>query len=60
LRIKPDYAEAHYDLGVAFEQEGRIQEAVGHFEQALRIKPDYAEAQNRLARLRERGASGQR
>jgi tetratricopeptide (TPR) repeat protein len=60
LRLKPDYAEAHYDLGVAFEQEGRIQEAVGHFEQALRIKPDYAEAQNRLARLRERGASGQR
>ena len=52
LRIKPDYAEAHYNLGVALEQAGRVQEAIGHYEQALRIKPDFAEAQNKLARLR--------
>jgi tetratricopeptide (TPR) repeat protein len=31
---------------------GRIEAAIGHYEQALRIKPDYAEARNGLARLR--------
>ena len=52
LRIRPDFAEAHYNLGVALERVGRPQEAIGHYEQALRIKPDYAEARNSLAQLR--------
>ena len=30
-------------------EQGRLQEAVGHYEQALRITPEYAEAQNNLA-----------
>ena len=56
LRIKPDYAEAHYNLGIALEQAGRVQEAIGHYEQALRIKPDFAER----IRLGDRsGADGQ-
>ena len=54
LRIKPDYAEAHYNLGVALAQAGRIPEAIEHLQQALRIKPDYAQAQNALARLQAR------
>ncbi|MGD0651502.1 MAG: tetratricopeptide repeat protein [Verrucomicrobiia bacterium] len=33
---------AHHNLGIALGQAGRIQEAIGHWEQALRIKPDYA------------------
>jgi tetratricopeptide (TPR) repeat protein len=36
------------------EQLGRIQEAIGHYQQALRIKPDYTQAQNALARLQAR------
>ena len=44
LRINPDYAEAHNNLGLLLAQTGRIEEAIAHFEQALRIKPDYAEA----------------
>jgi tetratricopeptide (TPR) repeat protein len=54
LRIKPDYAEVHYVLGMALEQAGKIEEAIAHYEQALRIKPDLAEARNALARLRVR------
>ncbi len=42
------YAEAHNDLGNALLQVGRIQEAIGHYEQALRISPDYPEAHNDL------------
>jgi len=38
------YAEAHNFLGNALEQIGQMQEAIGHFEQAVRINPDYVEA----------------
>jgi tetratricopeptide (TPR) repeat protein len=41
-------AEAHYDIGVALQGAGQVQEAVGHYEQAVRIQPDYTEAQNNL------------
>ena len=51
LRIQPDFAQAHYYLGIALEQTGKFREAAGHYEQALRIKPDYAAARNALARL---------
>jgi len=51
LRIKPDYAEAHYNLGVALYQAGRVSEAVEQFEQVLRINPNDVEARNNLAHL---------
>ena len=54
LRIKPDYAEVHYALGMALEQAGRAPEAIGHYAQALRLKPDFAEARTALARLHAR------
>jgi tetratricopeptide (TPR) repeat protein len=43
-----NYAKTHDYLGVLLARMGRVQEAVGHFEQALRIKPDFAQAQNNL------------
>ena len=49
LRIKPDFAAAHYRLANALFQTGKPKEAISHLEQALRIKPDYAEAHNDLA-----------
>ena len=45
---RPNNPRAHYNLGVALKQSGRLQEAVGHWEQALRINPDYADAHNNL------------
>jgi Flp pilus assembly protein TadD len=39
---------AHYSLGVALKQAGRVEEAIGHYEQAQRIKFDYADAHNKL------------
>ncbi len=56
LRLKPDYAEAHNNLGAALREQGQLAEAVTQYQQALRIKPDYAEAHNNLgAALREQG-----
>jgi len=53
LQIKPDYAVAHYYLGVALwdialATQGKMDEAIGHFKRALQIYPDYAEAHNNL------------
>jgi tetratricopeptide (TPR) repeat protein len=54
VRITPDFAEAHYNLGNALAQVGRVPEALEHYEQALRINPDLAAARNALARLQAR------
>jgi tetratricopeptide (TPR) repeat protein len=51
LRVKPDLADAHYNLGVALARAGRAPEAIEHYEQALRLRPDLTAARNALARL---------
>jgi len=42
------FAEAHYSLGTALQGTGRMQEAIGQYEQALRLRPNYAVAHNNL------------
>jgi len=43
LRLQPDHAEVHNNLGVAFAQRpARLNDAIGEFETAVRLKPDYA------------------
>ena len=49
LAIKPDYAEAHNNLGNALNDLGQLDEAVKNaLSKALAIKPDYADAHNNL------------
>ncbi len=48
LAVKPDFAEAHCNLGVALAKQGRVDEAIAHFQQAIAIKPDFAEAHRNL------------
>ena len=49
LRINPDDARAHYNLGLVLERAGDAAGAIGHFEQAIRIKPDFSMAHYNLA-----------
>jgi Flp pilus assembly protein TadD len=51
LRVSPDFAEAHNNLGGALQMAGRLTEAMDQYEQALRLKPDLVSARNNLARL---------
>jgi protein O-GlcNAc transferase len=44
MRIKSNYAEAHSNLGNALTAQGKLDEAVAAYRQAIRIKPDYAKA----------------
>ena len=46
--LKPDYAEAHNNLGNALKDQGKLDEAVACYRRALELKPDYAEAHNNL------------
>ncbi len=38
----------HYHMGLALSAEGKLDEAISHYRQALEIKPDYWQAQNNL------------
>jgi len=46
LAIKPDYAEAHYNLGFSLHRLGQLDAAVRSYKKVVAIKPDYAEAHN--------------
>jgi tetratricopeptide (TPR) repeat protein len=48
IRLNPNCWMAHNNLGNALLQEGSVDEAITHFQQALQIKPDYADAHYNL------------
>ena len=41
ITIKPDYAEAHYNMGIALTDKGKLDEALEACKKAISIKPDY-------------------
>jgi len=56
LAIKPDYSEAHYNLGNTLKELGQLDAVVKHFEQALVINPTFTEAHSNLGNtLKELG-----
>ena len=44
IEIRPDYAEAHYNLANTLQRQGKIGAALRAWERAIEIKPDFAEA----------------
>ena len=52
LEIRPDFAEAHYNLGTPWPRRGQVDEAIAHYRKALEIKPDKARWLNDLAWIR--------
>ena len=56
IELKPDYAEAHYNLGVTLQNNlgvtlqnlGRLDEAEKSYKKAIELKPDFPEAHNNL------------
>jgi tetratricopeptide (TPR) repeat protein len=48
---------AHYNLGVILSRQGKREEAIAHYAEAVRIKPDYLHAHNNLGIAL--GAAGQ-
>jgi tetratricopeptide (TPR) repeat protein len=50
IRIKPDYAEAHNNLGLVLAETGHLSDAIAAHSEAIRIKPGLAESYNNLGR----------
>lgn len=48
IRLKPDSAQAHNNLGLALRLQGRGEEAIAPLREAIRLKPDYADAHYNL------------
>jgi len=48
LRIKPDYSEAHNNLGTALWRLGQIPDAIEQYKEALYYSPDYGDARANL------------
>ena len=51
LHVRPDFAEAHNNLGTARLNQGRVDEAIRHWQRALSIRPDFAEVHYNLANV---------
>ena len=48
MRLKPDYAAAHNNLGNAWQDQGQLAEAIACYRRALQFRPEVAEAHNNL------------
>ena len=48
IELKPDYAEAHYNLANALGAQGKLEEAVAHYRCALALVPNFINAHNNL------------
>jgi tetratricopeptide (TPR) repeat protein len=56
IALKPDYAEAYYNLGNTLHELGRLDKAEASLRQAITLKPDFAEAYYNLGNtLKELG-----
>ena len=51
LELKPDYADAHSNLGNVLQEQGHLDLAVDSYQQALQLKPAYFDALNNLGNV---------
>jgi Flp pilus assembly protein TadD len=49
LRLRPDYADAHANLGFALAQQGKRDEAIQQWEAALQLDPQNERVRHALA-----------
>ena len=48
IRLQPDDADAHSNLGLALAAQGKLDEAIAEYREAIRLQPDSAEAHYNL------------
>ena len=53
LSLKPDYANAYNNMGVALTEQGNLEEATIAYNKAISIKPNYANAHRNLSSIKK-------
>jgi len=48
IRLKPNYYDAHYNLGLAYFKKGLLDASIDEFKLAIHYEPDHAEAHSCL------------
>ena len=51
MKINPNYAEAHNNLGFLLEKQGRTEDALAEYEACLKSQPDYRLAHYHIATI---------
>ena len=51
LRLKPNYAEAYNNLGVAYEARGLLDEAIKQYQISLQLNPKNESAKDNLVKV---------
>jgi tetratricopeptide (TPR) repeat protein len=46
IKLKPDYTDAYYRRGAAYNDLGQFQQSIKDYNEAIRLKPDYVDAYN--------------
>jgi hypothetical protein len=46
LQVNPQSALAHNNMGFTFAEQGRLEEAITHYQQGLQVRPDFAYTHN--------------
>lgn len=54
IRLKPDYAEAYYNRGLARDDQGDFDSAIKDYTEAIHLKSDFAEPYNNRGNIRAR------
>jgi tetratricopeptide (TPR) repeat protein len=53
-KLRPGWADAHYQLGLLYEDESRQDNAIREYQLSVRLRPEFAKAHYRLAHLYEK------
>ena len=56
MAIVPDFPGAHSNLGNAMASQGKLQEAIAYYTEALRLNPRDSDVRRNLERVRRRVA----
>ncbi len=60
LLIKPNYAEAYYNIGVVLQDQGKLDEAIKSLGKAIKLNPNFVAAYNNIGNvLKEKGLLNQ-
>ena len=56
ISLKPNFAEAYFNMGYALKNQGKLDQAIKAYNKCISIKPDYAQAYNNKGNiLKEQG-----